>query len=202
MKSLSASVLILTSFLVCGAANADTLISNLGATSFGNIGISSYYGQSFTTGSSSLGYLLSDITTYSSGTSLAQGGGTIYLYSSAYTGIASNLGTGTDFICSAYCSSTSASTWSFSDITLLADHTYYFYVDPEEAAKPGYANGYSGGMYYMALSSSNSFTNYVAATDYAFTVSGTEVAVPEPATVAGLAGLAALGFAAMKRRKR
>jgi hypothetical protein len=202
MESSSASILILASVLTCGAANADTLISNLGATTSGSYVSSWYYGQSFTTGSNSLGYLLSGITTYSTGSLLAQGGGTIYVFSSQYTGLASDLATTeTDLVCSAYCSSLTDSSWSFSNISLLADHIYYFYVDPDGATYPGLANGYEGGMFFVATSSSESITNRVTTTDYAFVISGT-TNVPEPAAVASLAGLAALGFAALKRRNR
>jgi hypothetical protein len=189
--------------LVANAARADTLASSSAGTNYSTIDVDRYVGQSFTTGSNSLGYLLESIclTGYNgaSGASNA-GNGTLYLFSSAYTGLASNLASGSNLVATVTFNSTD-SVWDFSSVTLAADTTYYFYIDNASSFDMYFSssNSYSGGVYYNCNSSDSSFSIPSTSLDLNFVVTGT--AVPEPAAVAGFAGLAALGFAAMKRRK-
>jgi len=199
--------------LAANVARADTLVSN---TTYGYD--SEFWwdsiGQSFTTGSSSSGYSVSSIALLF-GVDHLYNGAKMYLYSSAYTDTVGNLGTGTDFIASA--ATSDGTTWSFSNVTLNPNATYYFYVtclqsDCAAANGSGYlywdyyldynSYNYTGGQSYFASGDNGTgatFSVWNSACDFLFTVTGT--VVPEPAAVAGFAGLAALGFAAMKRRR-
>jgi hypothetical protein len=198
--------------LAANVARADTIASNL---TYG--GNNTFYwdsiGQSFTTGSDWSTYYVSSIALYFTIDDLYNGA-KMYLYSSAYTGTVGDLGTGTNFMASA--TTSDGCTWSFDDVELDSSTTYYFYVtclqsDCEAANGTGYGywdywldyntGNYTGGQSFFASGDNGTaatFSTWNSARDFLFSVNG----VPEPSTYAGLAGLAALGFAAMKRRKK
>ena len=193
----------LFSFLSGSAANADTLISNAAGTDTSNFKNSDYFGQSFTTGANEAGYELDSIFLTGSGGAFHVGSGTLYLYSQAFTSTASNLGLGTGFLGSSTYTPTGDAGWNFTGITLDPNAMYYFYVHPDSTFDVARTTGnqYSGGNYYYAYASSATFSDPTSGSvDLAFSVNGG--AIPEPATAAGIAGVAAIALAAMKRRKK
>jgi hypothetical protein len=200
MKSFHYLVLMLASLMACGAANADDLLTGNTSIEFGtNVVDGRYIGQSFTTSSNVDGYTLGTIYLLDYLGTSRVGNGTLYLYSSLFTDNVSNLASGSGLLATVTYDSTN-SCWVFSGVTLSANTTYYFYLDSTSEFQVGAStsNPYSGGQFYNCTSGGTSFTS-ISSADVAFGVTGT--AVPEPAAVAGLAGLAALGFVAIKRRK-
>jgi len=202
MKHTIASLLISAALMACSAANADTIAAYTDGTNASNGSVSSgdftyCYGQSFTTYADGTDDYLTGI--YLLAGTDHHGSGTLYLFTSAYTGTAGSIASATTNLLGTATWNSSSNVWDFSSssIVLTAGTKYYFYYVPTEASSFWYGSSYSGGEYYLSMSSSSTFNSM--ALDMNFVVTGT--AVPEPATVAGFAGLAALGFAAMKRRK-
>jgi hypothetical protein len=196
------STFALISLISASAASADVLVSNLAGTTTSNFGSSEFFGQSFTSGSDEHGYTLDTICLLGNNGASHVGNGTLYLYSQAFTGTASNLGTGTGYLATSTYTATGDAGWDFTGIILDPNATYYFYVQPAASFDVGRtsSNNYSGGTYYYAYASSATFSDPTSGTiDLNFSVNGT--VVPEPSTMAGFAGLAALGFVALKRRK-
>lgn len=108
-------------------ALADTIASYSDGTESSEVGTTRYVGQSFTTGNNPFGYSLASISLLGSSGSGYEGNGTLYLYSSAFTGDVSNLASGGDLVTTVtYNSSDQA--WDFSGVTLSADTTYHFYI--------------------------------------------------------------------------
>jgi hypothetical protein len=203
MKSLHYLVLMLASLMACGAANADTIATYADGTQASNGSMSSdtytfFRGQSFTTYDDGTDDYLTGI--YLLAGTDHHGTGTLYLFTSAYSGTAESLSSATTNLLGTATWNSSSSVWDFSSssIVLTAGTKYYFYYVPTGDASYWYGSDYSGGEYYLSMSSSSSFS--ATGLDMNFVVTGT--AVPEPAAVAGFAGLAALGFATLKRRRK
>jgi hypothetical protein len=123
-------------------------------------------------------------------------GGDLYIFTSAYTGTAAGLSSA-----GYYAESTGASggVWSFaSSVLLLPDTTYYFYSDsPPLTITYDVGGGASGG--YFASTVQPDFTLQTGL-EQNFVLSGQAAALPEPSSLALLAG-AVTAVVAAKRRK-
>lgn len=182
-----------------GTASAVVLTSNPYVSTSAFLSAGSYYAQGFVIEGSE-DAVLDSIYMYTTSGEVG-GEGNLYVLDSEYTGVASAISGD----CVGVWDDT-AKVWDFSALdetlrTLSAGHTYYFYSGQVSTmsytASSASTSDYTGGILYFASASENftSMPDY----DFYFVVNGS--AVPEPASVAALAGLGVLGFAALRRRK-
>jgi hypothetical protein len=174
-----------------GFARAGELVSDTNASGPANPG---YIGQAITT---PIGASPFDDITFSwldSGTPVA--GGNLFIFTTLYTGTAAGLSSAGYY---AESTGVSGGVWSFaSSVLLSADTTYYFYSDsPSLAITFDVSGGANGG--YFADGAEPDFT-LQSGLEQNFILSGQAAVLPEPSSLALLAG-AVTAVAAAKRRK-
>jgi hypothetical protein len=191
------SALVLALGVAC-PGSAQTVITQSTTGTFPSQGSGFYLGQSATTPAGNSWDNLS-FSFDASGTPYANG--ELFLLSSAYAGAPSGLSSST----TGYVASTTdieSGEWVFApDVTLDASTQYYFYdATAFSGTEVLYAASdvYSGGEAFQANDSSGPFYA-ISSADINFTLSATDV--PEPG-VASLAGLALVGFGALRARFR
>jgi len=184
-------------------SQAANIAQNLVGTELAGAG-NYYLGQSFTvegTGSFT-NVAVSFYTGY--GASIPYADGQLFLYSSAYTGKFSQLGSGTGFLGSAV---GSGSAYNFGPVLALNGGMQYFaYMNTKNpSAQYTGGNPYAGGETFQADSSSGFNFYAIPSVDLRFGVSGSSsavAAVPEPASWAMLLlGFGAIGGAMRTRRQ-
>ena len=155
--------------------------------------VSGYYGQSFTTPG---GGPWNNVTVnFSSFAGAPVAFGTLYLFTAAYSGTPAGLSGSSAFAASI---SIVSNQWTFLPSVSLASSTlYFFYSDALFGANMiggSLADPYTGGVASNASSGATAFGQLTGA-DARFNVSGTNSAVPEPATYATFAaGMLLVGY--------
>ncbi|MCW1885642.1 PEP-CTERM sorting domain-containing protein [Luteolibacter flavescens] len=153
------------------------------------------HGISFTTADDGTADKLETIAFFNGST--VSGNGMLYLFTSAYLDAPINIEGDVGAIASAAFVAGVGFDFSTSNITLLPNTTYFAYSRAGFYVSTTTGNGYAGGAHFQA---GNNFDAYVGSTgrDAAFLVTGT--AVPEPGSLALVAG-GLLAAAARRRRK-
>lgn len=183
-------------------SHAVTIAQNYNGTEIAGAG-TYYLGQSFTVeGSGTFNNIaISFYTGY--GASIPYSDGSLFLYSSEFTGLVSQLGSGANFLGT---SVTSNGAFAFAPaLTLTGGVKYFAYMDNvRPSAQYTGGNPYASGQTFQADSSSGNRFYAIPTVDLRFGASGTPsgvAAVPEPASWAlMLVGFGAIG-GAMRSRK-
>ena len=181
--------------LSAGSVSAQTLVQNNNAIGFSTV---LFTGQSFLTPNDATADLMTGFT-WLNNSNVPMGAGALYLVDQEYLGMPSAITSGTGLLATS--STYATGSYSFGGGVVLAPNTYYWvYTSTSQQVGITISNAYTDGSYYSSSGSGVNYTMNVGGTDAAFAVTAT--AIPEPATYAMLAGLAALGLAAWRRRKK
>jgi len=179
--------------LSAGLVSAQPLVQNNNAIGFTTV---LFTGQSFLTPNDATADLMTGFT-WLNNSNGPMGAGSLYLFDQEYLGTPSAITSGPGLLATS--STYSAGSYDFGGGVVLNPNTYYWvYTSTAQQVGLTISNAYADGSYYSASGSGVNFVMNVGGTDAAFAV--TASAIPEPSTYAMLAGLAALGLAAWRRR--
>ncbi len=180
--------------LYAGSVSAQTLVQNNNASSYSSV---LFTGQSFLTPDDGTSDLMTGFT-WLDMSNAPMGAGSLYLLDQEYLGAPSGITSAAGLLATS--SAYSAGSYSFGSGVVLAPDTYYWvYTSTSQQIGNTFGNAYGDGFYYSSSASGTNYTMNVGGIDATFAV--TASAIPEPSTYAALAGLAALGLAAWRRKR-
>ncbi len=194
LKSLAGFLSAILAFYA-GSVSAQTLVQNNNAFAYSTV---LFTGQSFLTPDDGTPDLMTGFT-WLDMSNAPMGSGSLYLLNQEYLGAPSGITSASGLLATS--SAYSSGSYSFGSGVVLAPNTYYWvYNSTSQQIGNTIGNAYANGFYYSSSASGTNYTMNIGGTDATFAV--TASAIPEPSTYAALAGLAALGLAAWRRRCR
>jgi hypothetical protein len=179
-----------------------TCLGSLGHAQFSNTGATAYsapgwLGQSFTTPDDGTDDLMTAFTWLAIGDT-PMGVGTLYVFDQEYLGLPTDLAAGSGLL--AVSNTYLSGAYNFSSPVHLEFNTQYWVYSGSQQQVGRTSTNLAGEAFYYAVNNSTNFAISGGGTSDA-TYLITATAIPEPSTYAMMAGVAALGLAAWRRRE-